>query len=146
MRIPITAHVSQISISSVRSHGYVIALANLISTVDTPPLLSGSPGNRTCVLCPPGTWADQSGFSCAACGLDNCSQCLEPYNGRCFPSPSSLPSPPSSPPPFTYYTQHFTEGVGLCRQGNQEACQLLINLCVLQRYSRSEYNTSSAVQ
>ena len=105
-----------------------------ISAADTPPLDPGFPGNRTCVLCPTGTWADQSGFSCVECGLENCSQCQEVYNGRCFPSP---PSPSPSPSPFPYYNQHFTAAVGLCRHGNQEACQLLINLCVLQRYMRS---------
>jgi hypothetical protein len=105
--------------------------SKLFIYLDTHPSLSG---NRTCVLCPPGTWIDQSGFSCAECGLGNCSQCLEPHNGRCFPSP--LPSPPSDS--FNYYTQHFTAAVGLCRYGNQEACQRLINLCVLQKYLKSD--------
>lgn len=105
-------------------------------TVDTPPLTSGSHGSRECVPCPPGTWADQSDFSCVECGVDNCSTCLDDVNGRCFPSSLlPLPSPPS-PPPFDYYDQHFTTGVGACRYGNQEACQLLINLCVLQGYLR----------
>jgi meckelin len=108
--------------------------SKLFIYLDTHPSLSGYPGNRTCVLCPPGTWIDQSGFSCAECGLGNCSQCLEPHNGRCFPSP--LPSPPSDS--FNYYTQHFTAAVGLCRYGNQEACQRLINLCVLQKYLKSD--------
>ena len=122
-------------VCSLVSHVLCHVTTVVFHAVDTAPLSSGSPGNRTCVLCPPGTWADQSGFTCVECGVDNCSLCEDA--GLCFPS-SLLPLPtlPSTPPPFTYYLQHFTTAVGLCRYGNQEACQLLVNLCVLQRYSR----------
>ena len=112
------------------THNYSVHFFNL--TVDTPPSLAGFPGNRTCVECPQGAWSDLIGSSCVECGLDNCSQCVDPHNGRCFPS--SLPSPNSPNTHFSYYTKHFTATVGLCRYGNQEACQLLVNLCVLQNY------------
>jgi len=56
-------------------------------------------------------------------------------DGVCFGS-GQLPSTPAGV--FSYYSEHFSAAVALCRLGNQTACQLLANLCVLQTYSRED--------
>ena len=71
-----------------------------------------SSGQRTCVSCPLGTWADSSKSSCVPCGVSDCSICTgsKVVGEVCFTTDLSLP--PTQP--FSFYTEFYSFALELC--------------------------------
>ena len=56
--------------------------------VDVLPSNQTDLGNRSCVECPHGYWADSAGFSCVQCGLSDCTQCVSRCSSLFPPLPT----------------------------------------------------------
>ena len=106
--------------------------------VDDFPANQSISGQRMCVECPQGLWADSARFSCVPCGLSDCSQCVSyihvplyrnfqsfsydvwflvpakvASSGLCFSLSTALLSPPTGV--FQFYSENFAVVAELCR-------------------------------
>ena len=91
---------------------YLLINYFLLRSVDILPMDQSSSGQRTCVSCPIGTWADSSKSLCVPCGVSDCSICTgsKVVGEVCFTSDLSLP--PSQP--FSFYTEFYSFALELC--------------------------------
>ena len=53
----------------------LLVLSCLFHTADILPPSPSGVGSRSCIACPEGTWADETGFQCVQCGVSSCQQC-----------------------------------------------------------------------
>ena len=58
-----------------QSYNPIPSPSHLLHLADSLPPSPSGVGSRSCVACPEGTWADETGFQCVQCGVSNCQQC-----------------------------------------------------------------------